>query len=246
MLHNVKELIKFDITAIDGPIGTVHDFLLDDQHWTVRYLVVDTMKWLPGKKVIISPMSIKEFDFVNGNIQLSLTKEKIKNSPELDSYLPSGKYEANFIHYYGLRSYWIGHSSWGDFMYPSELAKESPDEIIEARNEDENSLRSFKDTSGYTIEAMDGDIGHVENFVISVDTWQVRYLVVDTRNWWVGKHVLIAPQWINYTSTMDRVVRVDLKKETIENGPEYDPDQPITRELEDEIYTKYDKPKFWL
>lgn len=245
MLHNIKELKKYDISAIDGPIGTVHDFILDDKQWTIRYLVVDTMKWLPGRKVLISPMSIIEFDFVNGNIQLSLTKEKIKESPPIETKIPTVEYEANYVHYYGLRPYWSGHGFWGEYTYPSELAKDIPKEDTLGEPNYESSLRSFSEISGYAIEATDGNIGHVENFVICDDTWQVRYLVVDTKNWWVGKHVLVAPQWITYVSWVEKVVRVELTKKTIENGPEYDPDQPITRELEDELFTKYDKPKFW-
>ena len=246
MLQNMKELKKFDISAIDGPIGTVHDFLIDENQWTVRYLVVDTMKWLPGKKVLISPMSVVDFDLINGNIQLSLSKEKIKNSPPLESELPTKEYEANYIHYYGLRPYWSGHSFWGDYMYPTELARDEQSEDLIDTLENEYQLRSFTDIAGYSIEAIDGNIGHVENFVICDETWQVRYLVVDTKNWWVGKHVLVAPQWITYVSWLEKVVRVQLKQDTIKNGPEYDPNQSISRELEDEIFTKYDKPKFWL
>jgi sporulation protein YlmC with PRC-barrel domain len=246
MLHNIKELNKFDIIATDGAIGTVHDFVLDEKHWTVRYLVVDTMKWLPGRKVLISPMSIKDFDLVNGNIEVSLTKEKIKNSPELDEHLPITKnYEVDLIHYYGLRPYWSGQSSWGEYLYPTELASSQHEEKVGREFDEENTLRSFSEISGYSIEASDGNIGHVENFVICDQTWKVRYLVVDTKNWWVGKHVLTAPQWISYISWPEKIMRVDLNKAQIENGPEYNPDQVVTKEFEDEIFTKYDKPKYW-
>ncbi|MCT8138217.1 PRC-barrel domain-containing protein [Anaerobacillus sp. CMMVII] len=246
MLHNIKELKKFDITAMDGPIGTVHDFLLDEKDWEVRYVVVDTMKWLPGRKVLISPMSVTEFDFVNGNIKLSLTKDKIKSSPPLETELPSKQYEANFVHYYGLRSYWSGDSFQGEFTDSTELTKQLSEIGAERELVGNQTLRSFVEVSGYTIEAVDGPIGHVENFVICDETWKLRYLVVDTKNWWIGKHVLIAPQWITYVNWSDQVVRVELQKEAIKNGPEYDPEKGITREFEDELFTKYNKSKFWL
>jgi sporulation protein YlmC with PRC-barrel domain len=251
MLHNMQEIKSYDIVAIDGSIGTVHDILIDDKHWTVRYLVVDTVKWLPGKKVLISPMHIKDFDLVNGNVELSLTKDKIKNSPPIDMDLPVSKeYELEYSNYFGLRPYWNGHSFWGPYVYPTQLAESTQtneDYIPDVEHPEEANLRSFKEISGYGIEAKDGGIGHVENFVISDETWNVRYLVVDTSNWWVGKHVLVAPLWINYVSWHDKVVYVDLKKDTIENGPEYDPNQGITQDFEDEIFTRYDKdkPKYW-
>ena len=250
MLHNMKELSSYDILATDGSIGTVHDLLIDDKYWTVRYLVVDTMKWLPGRKVLISPMSINDFDFVNGNVALSLTKEMIKNSPSIDADLPvSKKYEIEYNNYFGLRPYWSGEKAWGSYFYPTELAREpvNNDVIGEVEDPESSNLRSFKEISGYGIEAKDGDIGHVENFVINDKTWNVRYLVVDTKNWWPGKHVLVSPHWINYISWVDKVVHIDLSRDTIKNGPEYDPNQSISKEFEDELLKKYDKDKsrFW-
>lgn len=251
MFHNMKEMKKFDIVATDGPIGTVHDFLLDDKYWTVRYLVVDTRKWLPGEKVLISPMSIKDFDLVNGAIQLSLTKEEIKDSPPIDADKPvSRKYETEFNNYYGLRPYWQGPGFWGTYMYPKELARSvinnEEEKAHEEIPEQETNLRSFVELKGYMIEAVDGEIGHVETFVICDETWNIRYIVVNTNNWWFGKHVLVATQWINYVNWQDRLVNIDLKKDTIKNGPEYDPNMGVTREFEDEIFTRYDKPKYWL
>ncbi|OIJ15684.1 hypothetical protein BKP35_01440 [Anaerobacillus arseniciselenatis] len=249
MLHNMKELSSYDILATDGSIGTVHDLLIDDKYWTVRYLVVDTMKWLPGRKVLISPMSINDFDFVNGNVALSLTKEMIKNSPSIEADFPvSKKYEIEYNKYFGLRPYWSGERTWGSYFYPTELARVpvENDEIVgEVEDPESSNLRSFKAISGYGIEAKDGDIGHVENFVINDETWNVRYLVVDTKNWWPGKHVLVSPHWINYISWVDKVVRIDLSRDTIKNGPEYDPNQSISKEFEDEIFTKYDKDRPW-
>lgn len=252
MLRNMKELRSYDILATDGSIGTLHDLLIDDKHWTVRYLVVDTIKWLPGRKVLISPMSFDGFDYVKGDLKLSLTKEKIKNSPPIEADLPvSKKYEEEYNNFFGFRPYWVGEKGWGPYYYPSELAKShstTEEAIAGIENYEEPNLRSFKELTGYSIEAIDGDIGHVENFVVCDETWNVRYLVVDTSNWWVGKHVLVSPEWIEYISFEDKVVRVNVKKDTIKNGPEYDPNQEITREFEDEIFTRYnkDKPRFWI
>ena len=70
----------------------------------------------------------------------------------------------------------------------------------EARAEREEAndvhLRSANKVTGYRIGATDGDIGHVEDFIIDDETWEIRYMVVDTQNWWPGKKVLVAPQWI--------------------------------------------------
>src|SRR5690348_10242798 len=59
MLHDVKELDGIAVGAMDGEVGTVTDLYFDDQHWAIRYLVVETGIWLGGRKVLISPSAIR-------------------------------------------------------------------------------------------------------------------------------------------------------------------------------------------
>ena len=118
----------------------------------------------------------------------------------------------------------------------------------EARAEREETsdvhLRSANKVTDYHIEAIDGDIGHVEDFIIDEETWEIRYMVVDTQNWWPGKQVLVAPQWIGRVSWSDSKVYVDLSRETIKNGPEYNPDA-LDRKYEETLYDYYKRPKYW-
>src|SRR5262249_17940584 len=58
MQLTVSKLKGYSIGAKDGDIGAVDDVLFDDKLWTVRYLVADTAKWLPGRKVMISPIAL--------------------------------------------------------------------------------------------------------------------------------------------------------------------------------------------
>ena len=58
MLRKMKDLKGFSIGARDGDIGEANDFIFDDKNWTVRYLVADTNRWLPGRKVLISPIVV--------------------------------------------------------------------------------------------------------------------------------------------------------------------------------------------
>jgi hypothetical protein len=41
--------------ATDGPIGSVEDFVFDDETCAIRYLLMDTRKWLRGNRVLLSP-----------------------------------------------------------------------------------------------------------------------------------------------------------------------------------------------
>ncbi|MDQ3257841.1 MAG: PRC-barrel domain containing protein, partial [Acidobacteriota bacterium] len=92
---------------------------------------------------------------------------------------------------------------------------------------------------GYYIEARDGDIGHVEDFLIDDESWAIRYMVVDTVNWWPGKKVIVSPQWIKRVSWAESKVYVDLPREQIRNAPEYDPSAIVNREYESRLYDYY-------
>jgi hypothetical protein len=106
-------------------------------------------------------------------------------------------------------------------------------------------LRSIDAVTGYHIEAADGEIGHVRDFIIDDETWAIRYLEVDTQNWWPGKKVLVSPQWITRVSWADARVYVDLNRETIQNGPEWIESIPVTREYEHRLYDYYARSPYW-
>ncbi len=253
MLHEGNQLKKLDIQATDGSIGTVHDLFFDDEKWTARYLVVDTMKWLPGRKVLIPPMSIQNVNVLENKVQLGLTKEDIKNSPEIDADKPVSKQkEIEIGSYYGYPPYrsFVGAEVGGQVLAPRQLVDNSDDKKVHSNHDeieraDEPNLRSMKEVTGYHIHAIDGDIGHVEDFIICPTTWTVRYMVVDTKNWWPGKKVLVSPDWIKDVRWGDKKVYVDLTVDMIENGPDYDKEKHINREFEEELYDKYNKRKYW-
>lgn len=255
MLHNGLLLKKYGIHAKDGNIGTVHDFFFDDKDWKVRYLVVDTAKFLPGKKVLISPASIDRVDSYNKNVNLTLTKEEIENSPDIDTDKPiSRKYEMEHAKYFGYQPYWSGPGGWGPTAYPMNrsgqlsavVAKEKEILTKDFEEEQDSNLRSFGEVLNYDIAAIDDKIGHVEDFILCDSSWTIRYLVVDTKNWWPGKKVLLSPEWIKEVSWKARNVHVDLYKSAIENGPEYKPEEIITREYENKLYDQYSKKKYWI
>lgn len=113
MLSTVEELEKYTIGATDGTIGTVDDFYFDDHDWVVRYVVVDTSAWLPGRKVLISPFSIGDSDLRNHVFPASISRDQIKNSPGIDADKPvSRQHEIRYLGYYGYPYYWGGSGLW--------------------------------------------------------------------------------------------------------------------------------------
>jgi sporulation protein YlmC with PRC-barrel domain len=263
MLRSVSDLHGREIRATDGEIGSVDQFFFDDKTWTIRYLVVDTGNWLPGRQVLISPIALGETDLVAEMFNVSLTKEQIKNSPGIDTEKPvSRQREAEYSNYYGYPYYWWGGGLWGGAASPGGLMTMSYPDSIDvstgqaaaparapegARPETQGDphLRSTKEVIGYYIEAKDGDIGHVQDFIIDDQTWAIRYMVIDTINWWPAKKVVIAPQWIERVSWAQSRVYVDLTRESIKQAPEYDATAIVNREYEDSLYDYYGRPKYW-
>ena len=140
---------------------------------------------------------------------------------------------------------------WGPVLYPSGLpipAANFRQALSEqSRRESRDShLRSNEAVTGYHVEASDGEIGHVEGFVMDDEIWAVRYLEVATKNWWPGKKVLVSPSWIQRVSWTDSKVYVGLSREAIKNAPEFVESAPITREYEDRLHRRYGQPPYWL
>jgi hypothetical protein len=100
-------------------------------------------------------------------------------------------------------------------------------------------LRSAKEVTGYHVEGTDGSIGHVKDFRMDDESWAIRYMVIDTSNWWVGKSVLIAPEWTSRISWLDRKVYVDMTRAAIKDSPTWETDTLVDRSYEEKLYRHY-------
>jgi hypothetical protein len=247
MLRSLKELYNFVLEAEDGDVGRCSDFLFDDGGWTVRYMVADTGTWLPGRKVLISPISLGTPSWKTKRFPIMLTREQIKSSPDLDEHAPvSREYEKRWMDHYGWSYYWFGSGLWGPAESPTGLFTVSGKEkVAEEEKLEDGSLRSTREVTGYRIQAADGEIGHVEDFVMDDANWAIRYMVVDTVNWLPGRKVLITPEWIENVDWVDNRVQVDLTRQEVKNSPEYDPALPVNREYEVRLYDFYGRPRYW-
>ena len=252
MLTNATKLKGLSIQAKDGELGTVEHFYFDDETWGVRYLVVNTGGWLSGRDVLISPLSINHADWPAKRLHLNLTKQQVKESPGIETHLPiSRRHEAEYMGYYGYPYYWGGASLWGASWSPAGLITEPPltagERLARTRRESIDShLHSSAAVIGYDIEAQDGEIGHLDGFLVDDESWAIRYLEIATRNWWPGKKLLLSPGWIEQISWQDSRVCAGLTRDAIRTCPEYTDSMPIDREYEDRIFLHYGKPPYWL
>ena len=245
MLHSAKTLTGYKLDSLEGEIGRVEEFYFDDKHWVVRYLVADSGNWLTGRHVLLSPYALGAVSNEKHRVTVDLTKKQIEGSPGLDRDKPvSRQFEESYYGYYGYPMYWGGPYMWGPYPYITRDRDEWKNRTKAEKGWDPN-LRSTSAVAGYHVEAKDGAIGHVEDFVIDDATWAIRYLIVDTRNWWPGKRVLIAPQWIERVSWSESSVFIHLSREAIKQSPEFTDESALTRDYEDALHRHYNRRGYW-
>jgi hypothetical protein len=251
MLRSINGLRGFTIGATDGDVGRIEAFYFDDTSFTVRHLVVDASGWLTGRRVLISPRALRAIDWDGKRITAELTKSQVEQSPDIDTDQPvSRQQEINFHRYYGYPAYWEGPYLWGLGPYPVMTpGGEAPEWERRwewgAQERGDPHLRSSGAVIGYHIEATDGEIGHVEDFLVEDSSWAIRYMIVDTRNWWPGKKVLVSPEWIERVDWGDSTVHVSVTRAQIEKSPEYDPTGPVARDYEARLHDHYRRPRYW-
>jgi hypothetical protein len=253
MLLVGSALKGYSIEASDGKIGTVSDLLFDDRTWKLRWLVVDTGNWLPGRRVLLHPSVVGEVDYERRALAVRLTKAQVEASPNILQDRPvSMQMEESLHNYYGWDPTWgssyFGLDAMGLSYSPSRafagpMMHENPGTILRSDDGDPH-LRSIESVIGYHIHATDGDIGHAENFLISDDGWGIRYLIIDTRNWWPGQHVLMSPYAIREINWPEHQIRLDATRDRVKASPPWDPLAIVDRIYEKRLHTHYDWPGY--
>jgi len=245
MLHAFDDLRGYAISAKDGELGSVKDLYFDDSTWAARYLVADTRRWLPGRKVLLAPEAVDQPDAKEEVLRVSLTSEQVRNSPDIAEDAPISAEQETALHdFYQWRPYWVVYPGYaGPIAFPPLDMRGDSEPVIE--EDDGPHLRSSTEVEGYDIATRDGNLGHVETFLVDDEDWVIRYLVVDTRNWLPGRKVLVSPDWIDRVSWTDRTVWLDLEREQVKNSPPYDPAEPVTSEYESLLFGHYGRPLYW-
>jgi sporulation protein YlmC with PRC-barrel domain len=261
MLRSIENLYRNPVIARDGEIGRVADVYFDDEAWGVRYLIVETGKWFGRKPVLISPYSFEPASPDSGTIKLGLTRKQVKDSPGIDTHKPvSRQHEIDYLGYYGYPAYWGGAYAWGMGAFPTFGSMDAAPDVERDESmrglEDEEEyeecagdthLRSARAIKGYGIEAADGGIGHVHGFVFDDAAWVIRYLIVDTRNWWPGgREVLIATRWLNHIDWIGSTVSTALTRDEVRTSPPFSGTLPIDRSFEERLHKHYGQHEYWL
>lgn len=273
MIWNFETLRGYTLFATDGSIGRIIDLYFEDAGWKIRHLVVDTGKWLSGRRVLISPQAAGRPDPDEKAIPVSLSVDEVRSSPDIDTDRPISRQEEERLYgHYGWTPYWPVSGSRGGgvagTMPPTVVTSfagdvgsavagpvDSPPTASPEEPHGDPHLRSAREVEGYHIAAEDGEVGHVESFLIdlsgdkgtsrSAGEWAIRYLVVDTRDWMPGRTVLVAPDWIRRIDWARRQVMVDVNRYKVRHSPSYEALQGIERGYEDRLYGHYGRMPYW-
>jgi sporulation protein YlmC with PRC-barrel domain len=240
-LRRIRELTELTILAADGEIGSVQELYFDDRNWAIRYLVVKAGGWLLSREVLLAPAAVVEISDVHGTLRLALTKDQIRRATPIESAKPlSREYEEAYFRHFAWAPYWEpGPTEWGSTVPFPETPPMPIDTTLPADAPKNPHLRSSREITGYNIQAHNGTVGHVEDLVVDDETWTVRYVEVDTRNWLPGKKVLLQTMRIDHVSWADRSVAVLLTKQAIQSAPAYDPSKLITPTYEVQLFKHY-------
>jgi hypothetical protein len=253
MLRSVNELRGCALQAVDGEIGRTKDFLFDDVDWAIRYMVADTGRWIPKRRVLITPISIGEPNWIERRIPVLLTKQEIEDAPAVSEDEPvSRQHETALLMHHGYAPYWLGPDVWGGGIVPSFLR----DEAFEAdddglgistslRPRPDPHLQSADEVVCYHVRATDDEVGRISDFILDDESWVVRYVVVDTGGWLSGRKVLAAPDWFVEFDWNSATATVDMTRAQIEAGPIYDAALTIDRSFEARLYEQLGRTSYW-
>jgi hypothetical protein len=248
----------YAIEATDGRMGTVKTFLFDDATWKIRWLVVDTGGWLSERQVLVHPALIGTPDHEQLLLPVKLTKRQVEASPDIAQDRPvTMQMQTNLYDYYGWDPYWepnfygaggfgIGPSA--NFIPRAPYLNERPgreaEVMLMGSDDGDPHLRDMAEITGYHIHAADGAIGHLENFLLDDTAWAIRYLIVDTRNWWPGAHVLIAPHAVKDIDWGEQEVILTVTRDQVKTSPPWDPAAIVDRAYQQHLHGHYAWPGY--
>lgn len=251
MKRSIKSLEGFSLKETDGELGKVDDFYFDDISWTIRYLVVETGSWFSEKKVLLAPAVVKQTDWESEEFVVDLTKDQIKNSPDIDTDKPvSRQQEEQLSAYYTWDVYWGNEPHGGAIfgampsdLYESEMTE--PEDVNEQvpQNEGDKHLRSTKEVEDYKIHTTDGEIGKVVDYIIDDSNWKINYLIVETGSWLNSKKVLLSTGWITNVKWDNKIVIVNTTTDEVKNSPDFDESQPLNDDYEKDLNNYYANSK---
>jgi len=249
MLHSYNDLKHYAIRAVDGRKGGVDDFYFDDTSWTLRYLVAHTGFLLSGRQCLIGADLLDRPDPERLEFPVATTTEEIDDAPAPDSDAPVSAQRAS-------RTEQLRGTEWPSLLvgipgsvYSPLLAGEQLRHESVARTDGGDAgdphLRSMAEIAGYRVEAHDGEVGTVNDFLIDPEGWALPYFVVDTGTWLPGRQVVLAKGSVTAINAEARTISVAMGKDEIEAAPPLGSLEDLVRSPAQEAIARYGAIGYW-
>jgi len=254
MLRSVEDLKSCRVICLDGHFGEVKHIYFDDETWGIRFIVIEATGWNDWQEVWVSPLSIGGVDFEAGVVTFNLTKRQMKESPPIDTGRPVSRLqETKLFNYYGCKPYWAARAT---PTHMSRFASEDSRLVLESlrlrptlhvKGSRENiHLLSGRQVGSFSVSTTDGIIGHVADVVFDDEAWVVRYMTVDTRDWWNSpREVLVSTDWVERVDSDCSTVLTSLTRDAVEHCPAYVDAIPLSRMYETQLHNFYGREAYW-
>lgn len=233
MQRGLNGLTGYTIKARNGELGKVAEFYFDDETWIIRYMVVETGNWLFNRKVLIPHKALGSVDWDEGIFHVNLTMKQVSDSPDIDSKMTISR--AQEIELYSHYSY---SNYWGEPFYTESASAMVANSIPSAeavqmpkKQKKDSHLCSSEKIKGFQIQTHEGMAGLVADFIVDDVTWMLNFMVISRHNRSQDENMLISPKWIEEIDWIESKVSVNISKETIEQGPGFDPLIPVARDF---------------
>lgn len=250
MLWNASKINGYAVEASDGLIGTVSDFLFEDRTWQIRWLVVETGNWFSNHKVLLPLSTLGYPNQSTESFSVSLTRQQVRDSPDIDTDQPiSREMESKIYDFYGWDPYWSSLFNLGGTM-PAMMEATIPIPRTSANKAQalgpaDQHLLSIDTITGYHLEAVDGLIGHVHDFLIDDTNWHIRYLIAATSNWWPGMSVVLPSNSVKKVDWEERLLRLDVNRRQVQGSPRYDPRMRLDKAYQERLQEHYGSTNYW-
>jgi sporulation protein YlmC with PRC-barrel domain len=230
----MSDLKGDEVLARDGAVGTLDDVYFDDREWAVRYMVVDTGGWIAGRRMLVSPEAVEAAISDPGKLRIGATRAQLESAPGAEEAMPVKEQQRMAqARRLGPPYYWSNPMLWGatstlpgvtppgsGAVPATPAAEEVRDAAQRMTGDQDPHLRSSREVIGYDVQALDGALGKVEDFVIDEGTWKISEVVVDTTKWWPGGEVGVSPQQVERIDWAARKLHVRLSRDELKAAAE--------------------------
>jgi len=232
--RSARALTGYAVRASDGEVGKVSELYFDDASWEVRYVVVDTARWLPGRKVLLPAAAVIAVRPDRGVVDVALTRDQVRRGPSRDSDMPIAlqrRAERRARHNWA-----IDLAGEALAAVPEAFATPAFDPINAGGRPFDPHLRTTRVVIGLRLRAGADAVGVVDDLIVDEEEWTVRYAVIRLHG---GTRVLLLPQALREIRIEESLALADLPARAVLECPILDPATMLTYRYEEEVGEHY-------